>query len=146
VEDFFATIRKIVSALHPVVDEHGDDRAKEALQELSGCVPPERTEFPDELPEAVTDTMILDLSEQVKITLFPKLEPGQPVCDILRVDLTQIEGDTKSIAMTPDEAIELAGGLTTAVQMYLLNQEQYRKDILEPRLRIAKERKKNAGG
>lgn len=104
------------------------------------CDSEQKTEFPDQLPPIIKDTMVMELNDQVKITLFPEMEPGQPIVDIIKVDLTEIEGKTRSLCLTPDEAAELAGGLAAAVQMYLFNQEQYRKEILEPRLKIAKER------
>lgn len=95
-------------------------------------------------PKRIKDTIEMEVIPGLKITLFPKMEPGQPEIDIVRVDFTQIEGDTRSICMTPTEAIDLSGGLMSAVQMYLFNQKQYRKEILTPQLRIVKKRQQNA--
>ena len=91
------------------------------------------------LPEIIKDRMDLDLSDQLSITLFPE-EEGQPSVDVIKVNLTQLEGNKVSLYLTPCEAMELSSGLITTVQFYLHNQEQYRKDILEPREKIAEQR------
>jgi len=92
-----------------------------------------------DLPEIIKDRMDMEINDQLSITLFPEDE-GQPKCDIIKVNFTEIEGKKTSLYLTPCEAMEIASALNTAVQFYLYNQEQYRKDILEPRLALAKER------
>jgi hypothetical protein len=91
------------------------------------------------LPEIIKDRMDLELSEQLTITLFPDAE-GQPEIDVIKVNFTEVEGKRTSIYLTPDEAMELASALNQVVQFYLFNQEQYRKEILEPREQIAAQR------
>lgn len=93
------------------------------------------------LPEIIKDRMDLEFSDQMSISLFPE-DQGQPECDIIRLNFKEVEGKVTSMYMTPCEAMELASALTSTVQFYLYNQEQYRKEILEPRERIAKEREK----
>lgn len=92
-----------------------------------------------ELPEIIEDRMDMEINEQLSVTLFPEDE-GQPKCDVLKLNFTEIEGKKTSIYMTPCEAMEIASALNTAVQFYLYNQEQYRKDILEPRMVLANDR------
>jgi hypothetical protein len=91
------------------------------------------------LPEIIKDRMDMEINDQLSITLFPEDE-GQPKCDIISVNFTEIEGKKTSLYLTPCEAMEIASALNTAVQFYLYNQEQYRKDILEPRITLANER------
>lgn len=95
----------------------------------------------NELPAICRETMYVDISEQVRITLFPE-KNGQPAVDVIRLDLKQVEGTTTTLYMTPCEAMEIVSGLSSAVQFYFYNQEQYRKEVLEPRLEISKERQK----
>jgi hypothetical protein len=92
-----------------------------------------------QLPEIIKDRMDMEINEQLSVTLFPEDE-GQPKCDVLKLNFTEIEGKKTSIYMTPCEAMEIASALNTAVQFYLYNQEQYRKDILEPRMVLANDR------
>lgn len=92
-----------------------------------------------QLPEVIKDRMDMEINEQLSVTLFPEDE-GQPKCDVLKLNFTEIEGKKTSIYMTPCEAMEIASALNTAVQFYLYNQEQYRKDILEPRMVLANDR------
>lgn len=95
----------------------------------------------NKLPPILKEEMTMELSEQLSITLFPKKERSdQPDVDVIRLNLIQIEGDTKHVYMTPCEALEISAGLSSAVQFFLYNQEQYRKDILQPRLKIAAKR------
>ena len=91
------------------------------------------------LPEIIKDRMDLEISPQLSITLFPENE-GQPGIDVIKVNFVEIEGKKTAIFLTPCEAMELASGLNTSVQFYLYNQEQYRKEILEPREKIAQQR------
>jgi hypothetical protein len=91
------------------------------------------------LPEIITEPMELELGEQLTITLFPEKQ-GQPEIDVIKVSLTQIEGKKTDLYFTPCEALELAAGLTITAQHYLYNQEQYRKEILMPRVIIAETR------
>jgi hypothetical protein len=91
-----------------------------------------------DLPEIIKDRMDMEINDQLSITLFPEDE-DQPKCDIIKVNFTEIEGKKTSLYLTPCEAMEIASALNTAVQFYLYNQEQYRKEILEPRLALAKE-------
>ena len=91
------------------------------------------------LPEIIKERMDMELNDQLSITLFPEPE-GQPEIDVIKVNFTQVEGGVKSIFLTPDEAMELVSGLSSAVQFYFYNQEQYRKEILEPREKIAAHR------
>lgn len=93
------------------------------------------------LPPICRETMSMELSDQIKVTLFPE-KNGQPAVDVIQLDLTQIEGKTTSLFMTPCEAMTIISALSSAVQFYLYNQEQYRKEVLEPRLEISKERQK----
>lgn len=96
-----------------------------------------------ELPELIKDRMDMDVNEQLSITLFPDDE-GQPKCDVIKLNLTQIEGKTVSLYMTPCEAMEIASALNSAVQFYLYNQEQYREEILKPRMQLSEERELKA--
>jgi hypothetical protein len=91
------------------------------------------------LPEIIKDRMDLEINDQISITLFPDDE-GQPVCDVIKLNLTEIEGKKVTFFMTPCEAMEIATALNSAVQFYLYNQEQYRDEILGPRMKIAEER------
>lgn len=86
-----------------------------------------------ELPEIIKDRMDLEVNDQISVTLFPDDE-GQPKCDVLKLNFTEIEGKKTSLYMTPCEAMEIASALNTAVQFYLYNQEQYREEILKKRL------------
>ena len=95
-----------------------------------------------ELPPICRETMTMEISEQIQVTLFPEKQ-GQPSVDVIQLDLTQIEGNKISVFLTPCEALEVAAALSTAVQFYLYNQGQYRKEVLEPRKIIADQRKKN---
>jgi hypothetical protein len=92
------------------------------------------------LPKIIKDTMSMDINEQIRVTLFPE-DNGQPRVDVIQLDLKELEGKIHSIFVTPCEAMEIASALNTAVQFYLYNQEQYRKEVLEPREKIAKKRK-----
>ena len=91
------------------------------------------------LPEIIKDRMDLEISPQLSITLFPE-NRGQPGIDVIKVNFADVKGKRVSIFLTPCEAMELASGLNTSVQFYLYNQEQYRKEILEPREKIAEQR------
>jgi len=91
------------------------------------------------LPEVIKGKMVMEVSPQIQIILFPDYE-GQPKIDVVQVDFTQLEGKKTSLFMTPCEALELLSALATAVQFYLYNQEQYRKEILEPREAIVDSR------
>lgn len=91
------------------------------------------------LPDIIKDRMDLEVNDQISITIFPE-DNGQPKCDVLMLNLTEIEGKKTSLYLTPCEAMEIASALNSAVQFYLYNQEQYRKEILEPRLESAEER------
>jgi hypothetical protein len=91
------------------------------------------------LPDIIKDRMDMEINDQLSVTLFPEDE-GQPRCDVLKLNFTEIEGKKTSLFLTPCEAMEIASALNTAVQFYLYNQEQYRKDILEPRMTLANER------
>ena len=94
-----------------------------------------------ELPEIIKDRMDLEINDQLSLTLFPEDE-GQPSVDVIKVNFTEIEGKKTSLYMTPCEALELASALNSTVQFYLYNQDQYRNEILEPRLKLAAEREK----
>lgn len=96
-----------------------------------------------ELPEIIKDRMDMEISDQMSVTLFPDDE-GQPKCDVLKLNLTQIEGNKVSIFLTPCEAMEIASALNTAVQFYLYNQEQYREEILKLRMELAEKREKES--
>jgi len=91
------------------------------------------------LPEIIKDRMDLEVNDQLSVTLFPD-DVGQPKCDVIKLNFTEIEGRQNSIYMTPCEAMEIASALNSAVQFYLYNQEQYREEILGPRMVISKER------
>lgn len=92
------------------------------------------------LPPIMRDTMSMKINDQMEFVLFPE-QNGQPSVDVIQMNLTQVEGKKTSIFMTPCEATEVIAGLSSAVQFYLYNQEQYRKEVLEPRLKIAEKRK-----
>ena len=95
------------------------------------------------LPSIMRDTMSMKISDQMEIILFPEKQE-QPQIDVIQLKLTQIEGGKPtSVFMTPCEAMEIITGLSSAMQFYLYNQEQYRKEVLEPRLKIAKKRSKD---
>jgi hypothetical protein len=96
-----------------------------------------------ELPEIIKDRMDLKISDQLSIILFPDDE-GQPSVDVIKVKLTEVDRKEYNIYITPCEAMELASGLNMAVQMYLYNQEQYREEILEPRMKLVKKRESDA--
>lgn len=96
------------------------------------------------LPKIEKGPLEMNLGEGLMITLFPKMEPGQPKVDVIRLDVTQYEGQMQSICMTPAEALQISIGLQSAVQMYLLNQKEYRSDILVPQNKIANKRAKAA--
>jgi hypothetical protein len=87
--------------------------------------------------------MDLDVNSQISITLFPE-DVGQPKCDVLKLNFTEIGGKKTSIYMTPCEAMEIAGALNSAVQFYLYNQEQYREEILGPRIKMSEERESSS--
>jgi hypothetical protein len=93
------------------------------------------------LPPITRDTMSMKISDQMEFVLFPE-KNGQPQIDVIQMKLTQIEGEETSVFMTPCEAMEVIAGLSSAVQFYLYNQEQYRKEVLEPRLDLAEKRSK----
>jgi RNA polymerase-binding transcription factor DksA len=93
-----------------------------------------------ELPEIIKDRMDMEINEQLSITLFP--EEGQPACDVVKLNFTEVEGRKISIYMTPCEAMEIASALNTAVQFFLYNQEQYREEILKVRLKAVEARSK----
>jgi hypothetical protein len=92
------------------------------------------------LPKIIKDRVDLEISPQMILSLFP--DEGQPKIDVIKISLTQIEGEKLEVFMTPCEALELASGINQIVQFYLYNQEQYRKEILEPRLKLAEKRSK----
>lgn len=123
--------------------EKGQD---EALFEVFGQSDsqPESEKAPpqNELPPICRETMFVDINEQVRVTLFPE-KNGQPAVDVIQLDLKQIEGTLSTVYMTPCETMEIVSGLSSAVQFYLYNQEQYRKEVLEPRLQVSKDREKN---
>lgn len=96
-----------------------------------------------ELPEIIKDRMDLEVNDQISVTLFPDDE-GQPKCDVLKLNFTEIEGKKTSLYMTPCEAMEIASALNTAVQFYLYNQEQYREEILKKRMEAAEERNRES--
>lgn len=93
------------------------------------------------LPAIIKDRCDLVVNEQLSVQIFPDDE-GQPKCDVLKLSLTQLEGTTADIYLTPCEALTIAAALNSAVEFYLYNQEQYRKEILEPREKIAAQRNK----
>jgi hypothetical protein len=95
------------------------------------------------LPEIIKDRMDMEVSSQLSVTLFPDDE-GQPKCDVMKLNFTEIEGRKNSIYMTPCEAMEIASALTAAVQFYLYNQEQYREEILGPRMKMSEERESSS--
>ena len=94
------------------------------------------------LPEIIKDRMDMEINDQVSITLFPDNE-GQPKCDVIKLNLKEIEGKVTSLFLTPCEAMEISSALSTTVQYYLYNQEQYRKEILSVRLQESDKREKS---
>jgi len=93
------------------------------------------------LPPLLNEPIMAEVNDQIRITVFPE-DMGQPLMDKVRLDLTQIEGKTTSMYMTPCEALEIGQALIGAVQMYLYNQKEYRSTILEPRLKESAKREK----
>lgn len=91
-----------------------------------------------DLPEIIKERMDLEINDQLSITLFP--EDGQPKCDVIKLNFTEIEGNTTSLYLTPCEAMEIASALNTSVQFYLYNQEQYREEILKLRTQLVEKR------
>lgn len=91
------------------------------------------------LPEIIKDRMDLEINDQISITLFPDNE-GQPKCDVIKLNLKEIEGKVTSLFLTPCEALEISSALSSTVQFYLYNQEQYRKEILSVRLQESDKR------
>jgi len=91
-----------------------------------------------ELPELIKDRMDLEINSQLSVSLFHG-EEDKPACDVIKLNFTMLDGKATSIYMTPCEAMEVASALNTSVQFYLYNQEQYRKDILEVRSKLADE-------
>lgn len=77
---------------------------------------------------------------QLKVLLFPKDKPNS--VDIIKLELTQLEGDMQRVFMTPDEALEIAQLLTLATQFYLYNGNKEYKQLLKERAKIAKKRSK----
>ena len=98
------------------------------------------------LPPITKEPIVAEASDQLRVTIFPPGEDGQPEIDTIRVDFKTVEGKETAICMTPCEALELSQCLSGALQMFLYNQEQYRNDVLIPRLQNAKERQKLANG
>lgn len=96
-----------------------------------------------ELPEIIKDRMDMDINDQLSVTLFPDDE-GQPRCDVLKLKFKEIEGKETSIFLTPCEAMEVVSGLSTAVQFYLYNQEQYREEVLKPRMEESSSREEDS--
>jgi hypothetical protein len=93
------------------------------------------------LPKICREKMTMVINDQMIVTLFPGPQ-GQPRVDVLQLDLTQIEGQKVSIFLTPCEALEVCTALSTAVQFYLYNQGQYRREVLIPREKMAVHRAK----
>jgi hypothetical protein len=94
------------------------------------------------LPEIIKYRMDMEINDQLSVTLFPDDE-GQPKCDVLKLNLTEIDEKKISIYMTPCEAMEIASALNSAVQFYLHNQEQYREEILCNRMKLSEECEKS---
>jgi hypothetical protein len=94
------------------------------------------------LPPIIRKPLVMEINEQMSVTLFPE-KNGQPKIDLICLSLKQCERNVVSVYLTPCEAMEIVAGLSSAVQFYLYNQEQYRKEVLEPRLEIAKKRTNN---
>lgn len=95
-----------------------------------------------ELPEIIKDRMDMEINDQVSITLFPDDE-GQPKCDVIKLNLKEIENKVTSLFLTPCEALEMSSALAATVQFYLYNQEQYRKEILSVRIEESDKREKS---
>ena len=95
-----------------------------------------------ELPEIIKDRMDLEINDQLSITLFPD-DANQPKCDVIKLNFTEIEEKKTSIYMTSCEAMEIASALSSAVQFYLYNQEQYREEVLDPRMKMSNDRELN---
>ena len=96
-----------------------------------------------ELPEIIKDRMDMNINDQLSVILFPDDE-GKPRCYVLKLKFKEIEGKETSILLTPCEAMEIVSGLSTAVQFYLYNQEQYREEVLKPRLESSAEREEKS--
>lgn len=85
-------------------------------------------------------------SDQIRIELYPRKDEYNPRPDIdcLRLIMTSVEGGERKLDMTPCEALEIGAALGIGVQWFLYNQLQYRKEILEPRLRLGNTRRRQA--
>jgi hypothetical protein len=97
--------------------------------------------MPSKLSKIIKDRIDLEVSPQLCVSLFPE-DKGRPKIDIVQIKLTELEGNKTSLYLTPCESLELASALNSIVQFYLYNQQQYRKDILIPRLELVKQRDK----
>ena len=66
-----------------------------------------------------------DKDSQIKVKLFTTGRPE--VYDMVRLELTSIEGEKQILDMTPDEALEISANLNMAVGFYLLESDKYCK-------------------
>lgn len=86
-------------------------------------------------------TICNEENDQLKVILFPK-NSKCPEVDNIRLSMTSVEGETKTIDMTPDEALEIASKLTMAVQFYLYEGNKEYKKLLKLREEYAGRRAK----
>lgn len=80
-------------------------------------------------------------SEQISYTIFPK-DAKYADIDVIRMRLESIEGEAKTVDMTPDEAMLIISGLSHAVSIWMLESEEY-KPLNDRRKKIAKDREVN---
>lgn len=81
--------------------------------------------------------------EQIRVILFSPDRMHD--FDLIRLKLTTVEGETRQVDMTPDEALEIASCLTTAAMFWLMGDnkdyKKYRDEMdkaVEERLAKAK--------
>ena len=83
-----------------------------------------------------------DTLNQIRVLVNPKDKGKAPDIDVIYFSLKSIKemgGKQIQAYMTPDEALELANRLTTAVQVWLtMSYKPYDKDFNKPRESIPK--------
>jgi hypothetical protein len=82
--------------------------------------------------------IVIHEDEQIKAILFPKDKPNS--VDIIKLELTQVEGEKQVSFMTPDEALEIAQILTLATQFYLYQGNKEYKKLLKEKVKMVKKR------
>ena len=104
---------------------------------------PVKPEDSKRIPPKFKGPLMMEIEEGIQVTLFPKMKKGQPSVDILELNVTSLENETFTLAMTPAEALDISQALQSAVQMYLFNQKQYRTEVLVPQKRYVEKFEKS---